>query len=128
MIQPIQLLLMTGLYPYLYRHLLIERNRNRLIIVSFDLRVLHVQCGLDGSAADVTVYNDARSIDFPIPTVKLYLAAGYPACRGVRYHLAEWKCADLKDLPLNVDSGHSPHFILDVKPKKSYSILCAQCR
>ena len=54
--------------------------------------------GWDGSAADASVYNDARQSDLPIPENKFYLAdAGFGICdgllvpyRGVRYHLAEW--------------------------------------
>jgi hypothetical protein len=37
-------------------------SQNCLIVVSFDLRILYVLCGWEGSAADVTVYNDARSV------------------------------------------------------------------
>lgn len=88
-----------------------DRSRNRkgflshncLVVVSFDLQIRYVLCGWEGSAADVTVYNDARNTDFPIPEGKYYLAdAGYPSSdellvpyRGVRYHLAEWQRADL---------------------------------
>ncbi|KIL55985.1 hypothetical protein M378DRAFT_53883, partial [Amanita muscaria Koide BX008] len=61
----------------------------------------YVLSGWEGSAADATVYNDARSTGFPIPADKFYLAdAGYATCdellvpyRGVRYHLAEWRRA-----------------------------------
>ena len=54
--------------------------------------------GWDGSAADASVYNNARQSDLPIPENKFNLAdAGFGICdgllvpyRGVRYHLAEW--------------------------------------
>jgi hypothetical protein len=79
-------------------------SQNCLIACSFDLRFLYVLSGWEGSAADATVYSDARNVDFPIPVGKMYLAdAGYAASdellvpyRGVRYHLAEWQRASLR--------------------------------
>jgi hypothetical protein len=69
---------------------------------SFDLRFVYVLSGWEGSAADATIYHDARHTDFHIPAGKYYLAdAGFPLCdellvpyRGVRYHLNEWQRAD----------------------------------
>ena len=57
----------------------------------------------EGSVADSQMFHDARFMDFCIPIGKYYLAdAGFPACdvllvpyRSVRYHLAEWGCANL---------------------------------
>jgi hypothetical protein len=51
-----------------------------------------------GSAADSTMFYDARMTGLHIPADKYYLAdAGFPICDallipkyGVRYHLAEW--------------------------------------
>jgi hypothetical protein len=53
---------------------------------------------------DARVYDDARGRDFIIPNGKYYLAdAGYPSCsqllipyRGIRYHLAEWGRAGVR--------------------------------
>ena len=58
----------------------------------------YIFSGWDGSAADSTMFYDARMTDLHIPTDKYYLAdAGFPICDaliipkcGVRYHLAEW--------------------------------------
>ena len=79
-------------------------SQNCLVACLFDLRFLYVLSGWEGSAADATVYNAARNVDFQIPQGKIYLAdAGYPSCdellvpyRGVRYHLAEWQRAELR--------------------------------
>ena len=64
----------------------------------------YIFSGWEGSAADSTMFQDARVTDFPVPKDKFYLAdAGFPTCdsllipyRGVRYHLAEWGRADLR--------------------------------
>jgi hypothetical protein len=75
---------------------------NCLAACSFDLQFTYVLNGWEGSANDVTVYNDARVCDFRVPEGRYYLAdAGYATrpellipYRGVRYHLAEWERAD----------------------------------
>src|SRR5215469_9357825 len=72
-------------------------TQNCLVACSFDLRALYCLSGWEGSAADATIYNDARTTDFRIPRGKFYLAdAGFGGCdellvpyRGVRYHLKE---------------------------------------
>src|SRR5712675_575528 len=54
--------------------------------------------GWEGSAADQTMFQDARVTDLFIPLGRYYLAdAGFPSCsallipfRGTRYHLQEW--------------------------------------
>lgn len=71
---------------------------------SFDLLFTYVLSGMEGSAADSSIFNLARLIDFRIPEGRYYLLdAGYGIChvglvpyRGVRYHLAEWGRAGLK--------------------------------
>ncbi len=58
----------------------------------------YVLPGWEGSAADGSVYADARFTDFAIQEGSYYFVdAGFPACsiqlvpyRGVRYHLKEW--------------------------------------
>jgi hypothetical protein len=90
------------------RHL--SRNRkggvsqNCLACCSFDLRFLYFLSGWDGSAADASIFNDARQNDLHVPQGKYYLAdAGFGACdallvpyRGVRYHLAKWGRANIR--------------------------------
>jgi hypothetical protein len=68
------------------------------------MKFLYIFSGWDGSAADATMFYDARVTDLPIIQGKYYLAdAGFPTCdtllipyRGVRYHLAEWGRAQLR--------------------------------
>ena len=78
-------------------------SQNCLACTSFDLRFLYFVSGWEGSAADASLYADARFTDLKIPNGKFYLAdAGFGACdhllvpyRGVRYHLAEWGAANI---------------------------------
>ena len=102
-------------------------SQNCLVVCSFDFQFLYVLSGWEGSAADSTVFHDARQIDFPVLPGHFYLAdAGYPSCdellvpyRGQRYHLAEWKRTALRSVIL---SGEPPlrlpltvfHFLLYV--------------
>jgi hypothetical protein len=73
-------------------------TQNCLAICRFDMKFYYIFSGWDGSAADSTMFYDARITDLHIPAGKYYLAdAGFPICdallipkRGVRYHLAEW--------------------------------------
>ena len=73
-------------------------TQNCLAICGFDMSFYYIFSGWDGSAADSTMFYDARITDLQIPAGKYYLAdAGFPTCdalvipkRGVRYHLAEW--------------------------------------
>jgi hypothetical protein len=73
-------------------------SQNCLACCSFDLQFLYILSGWDGSAADASVFNDARQSDLTIPAGRYYLAdAGFGACdallvpyQGVCYHLAEW--------------------------------------
>lgn len=79
-------------------------SQNCLACCSFHLRFQYMLSGWDGSAADASLYNDARQHDLSIPEGRYYLAdAGFGACdallvpyRGVRYHLAEWGCASAR--------------------------------
>ncbi len=79
-------------------------SQNVLAIVTFDGRFCYVLTGWEGSAADSTIYYDARSKDLHIPDGMFYLAdAGFPLCksllvpyRGVRYHLNEWGKANIR--------------------------------
>jgi len=69
-----------------------------------DFRFQYVLSGWEGSAADSTLFHDARTSDLTILEGKYYLAdAGFGACdallipyRGVRYHLAEWGRASVR--------------------------------
>jgi DDE superfamily endonuclease len=59
-------------------------SQNCLACCSFDLRFQYILSGWDGSAADASVYNDARQSDLPIADNKFYLAdAGFGACDGL---------------------------------------------
>lgn len=79
-------------------------SQNVLACSDFNLMFQYVLSGWEGSAADSTMYHDARLTDLPIPPGKFFLAdAGFPACdsllvpyRGVRYHLAEWGRASVR--------------------------------
>lgn len=73
-------------------------TQNCLAICGFNMVFYYIFSGWDGSAADSTMFYDARVTDLHIPPGKYYLAdAGFPICeallipkRGERYHLAEW--------------------------------------
>ena len=73
-------------------------SQNCLFACSFDFRFLYVLSGWEGSATDVTVWNNARLVDFRVPEGKYYLAdAGFASCpqllvpyRNERYHLQEF--------------------------------------
>jgi hypothetical protein len=73
-------------------------TQNCLAICGFNMIFYYIFSGWDGSAADSTMFYDARMTDLHVPEGKYYLAdAGFPICdaliipyRGVRYHLAEW--------------------------------------
>lgn len=73
-------------------------SMNVLAACTFDMRFCYVLSGWEGSAADSSVFHDARAHDLLIPAGKYYLAdAGFSSCdvllvpyRGVQYHLREW--------------------------------------
>ena len=73
-------------------------TQNCLAICGFVMNFYYIFSGWDGSAANSTMFYDARITDLKIPVGKYYLAdAGFPICdtllipkRGVCYHLAEW--------------------------------------
>lgn len=77
---------------------------NCLAACTFDLQFTYIFSGWEGSAADSTMFHDARITDFRVPPGKYYLAdAGFPTClaliipfRGPRYHLQEWGHAQLR--------------------------------
>ena len=78
-------------------------TQNCLTICGFDMTFYYVFSGWEGSAADSTMFHDARITDLPVPAGKYYLAdAGFPTtasliipfCRK-RYHLKEWGRANL---------------------------------
>jgi hypothetical protein len=79
-------------------------SQNCLAACNFDLQFVYMLSGWEGSAADATIYNDARRNDLTIPNGKYYLAdGGFAHCdeliipyRGTRYHLAEWGRANLR--------------------------------
>jgi hypothetical protein len=81
-----------------------EVTQNVLAACTFNMLFCYVLSGWEGSAADSTIFDDARGKDFSIPKGKFYLGdAGFPCCdallvpyRGVRYHLREWGLAKEK--------------------------------
>jgi hypothetical protein len=81
-------------------------TQNCLAVCSFDFRFLYFISGFEGSAADATMFMHARLMDFMIPHGKYYLGdAGFALCdtllapyRGIRYHLAEWGRAGVRQV------------------------------
>ena len=79
-------------------------TQNTLCCCSLDFRFQYVLSGWEGSAADATLFHDARTSDLTIPEGQYYLAdAGFGVCeallvpyQGVRYHLAEWGRASVR--------------------------------
>jgi len=79
-------------------------TQNCLAICGFDMVFYYMFSGWEGSAADSTMFHDARVTDLPVPPGRYYLAnAGFPTCasllipiRGRRYHLQEWSRANLR--------------------------------
>ncbi|EJD45179.1 transposase [Auricularia subglabra TFB-10046 SS5] len=77
------------------------KSINALAASNFDMRFVYILSGWEGSAADSTIFEDARATDFTIPPGRCYVAdAGFPSCdellvpyRGVRYHLREWQAS-----------------------------------
>jgi DDE superfamily endonuclease len=73
-------------------------TQNCLAICGFNMIFYYMFSRWDGSAADSTMFYDARMTDLHVPEGKYYLAdVGFLICdallipkQGVRYHLAEW--------------------------------------
>src|SRR5713226_8408900 len=69
-------------------------TQNCLAVCGFNMKILYVFSGWEGSASDAAMFNDARITDLPIPAGKYYLAdAGFPiipslliSYQGVHYH------------------------------------------
>ncbi|KAJ8522016.1 hypothetical protein ONZ45_g1366 [Pleurotus djamor] len=82
-------------------------SQNCLACCSFDMRFQYMLSGWEGSAADASLYHNARTSDLQIPNGRYYLAdGGFSGCdallvpyRGVRYHLSEWGRAGVR--PVN---------------------------
>ena len=56
-------------------------SQNVLAICDFDMKFTYVLSGWEGSAADSTVYADARRKGLSLPHGKFFLAdAGFPLC------------------------------------------------
>lgn len=79
-------------------------SQNCLFACSFDLLFIYAMTGWDGATADAAMWHDARSNDLAMPGGKYFLAdAGFGGSdvllvpyRGVRYHLKEWRQANLR--------------------------------
>lgn len=79
-------------------------SQNCLFVCDFDIFFTYALTGWEGSATDARVYQDARAHNLIIPTGKFLLAdSGFPSrpgllvpYRNTRYHLAEWKRANLR--------------------------------
>jgi len=78
-------------------------TQNALACCSFDFRFQYILSGWEGSAADASLFHNACLNNLPVPEGKYYLADGgfsifdalLISYQGVRYHLAEWGCADI---------------------------------
>lgn len=78
-------------------------SQNCLFICDFDFLFIFSLCGWDGSVADGALWHDARTHNLRIPPGKYLLAdAGFGTSdsllvpyRNVRYHLKEWRQADV---------------------------------
>ena len=85
-----------------YRNRKGEVSQNVLIACTFDMKIVYVLSGWEGSASDSRIFEDARISDFRIPPDRYYLGdAGYANSdavlvpyRSVRYHLKEWGSTD----------------------------------
>ena len=79
-------------------------SQNCLFVCDFDLIFMYVVMGWDGSTADATMWHEAHSDDLAIPESKYLLTdAGFSLSgtlfvpyRGVKYHLKEWRQAELR--------------------------------
>ena len=79
-------------------------SQNCLFSCDFDLFFTYALTGWEGSATDARIYQDARTKGLHIPPGKYFLAdAGFPLraellvpYRNIRYHLAEWRRAQLR--------------------------------
>jgi len=79
-------------------------SQNCLFACDFNLLFTYTLTRWEGSATDARIYQDACSKDLHIPEGKFFLAdSGFPhrwellvPYRNVRYHLAEWRHAQLR--------------------------------
>jgi hypothetical protein len=116
-----------------YRNWKGDISQNVLAACSFDMRILYVLSGWEGSASDSRVFEDARTSDFWIPPERYYLGdAGYANSdvvlapyRGVRYHLKEWGTNNLRYVIISFRVRSNVYF-LDLKIIKNYSIIATQ--
>ena len=77
-------------------------SMNCLFVCTFDFLFVFAYTGWEGSTTDAHVLESMLDNSFDIPDGYYYLAdAGYAVSdklltlyHGVRYHLAEWQCAD----------------------------------
>ncbi len=87
-----------------YRNRKGRTSQNVLAACSLDLQFTYVLSGWEGSAADGSIYQHARSTSLYIAPGKYFLAdAGFGGCdtllvpyRGERYHLKEWEQVALR--------------------------------
>ena len=81
-------------------------TQNCLFACSFALKFIYALTGWEGTATDALLWQDALEKGLLIPEGKYLLGdAGFSASpklltpyQGVRYHLAEWRCAHLRFL------------------------------
>jgi hypothetical protein len=73
-------------------------NQNVMIACDFDLNIMFISCGWEGSAIDARVLSSSILKGFQVPNGKFYLVDGgytntqsfLAPYRRVRYHLKEW--------------------------------------
>jgi hypothetical protein len=79
-------------------------SQNCLFACDFDLLFTYAITGWDGASADATLWHSAHQNDLRMPQGKYLLTdAGFGGSdvllvpyRGVRYHLKEWRQANLR--------------------------------
>jgi DDE superfamily endonuclease len=84
-------------------------THNCLAGCDFNHKFTYISSGWEGSVSDSTMFFDSHITNLTIPLGKYYLAdVGFSitsalliSYRGIRYHLAEWGCADLRCIPFH---------------------------
>jgi len=106
--------------------------QNCLFACDFNLKFSYALTGWEGSVIDARLYDEAWSGGLYIPPNKYFLAdAGFPLCHqllvpyhSVRYHLAEWRHANIRCIlfPFYSKLSNITYMSVDQQTRKSCSI------